>query len=158
MATQQLTEDEVQVASAVETLMTYLSKVEAECNDPMPIALTRLAYAHDLARGLAARTDACRELYGKRMLVQMEQGLMHSVDLGQYKLTIREQTYFGVDHTRLRDVVAFVDQWVGHDAVTPSSATVKRAMEAFMDANPGAPRPDFLTSTLARSVVNTKRK
>lgn len=65
------------------------------------------------------------------------------------------KTYYGVDKDQLAAFKAWIEQ-VAPEANIPASANVNKAVQAFMDENPGADLPTFITKSESVSLGNRK--
>lgn len=78
-----------------------------------------------------------------------------SVKVAGRRVGITERTYYGLDKTQIEAAKAWMEQ-VAPEANVPAAANVGKAVEAYLDANPGAALPAFVTSSVTRILTNAK--
>lgn len=78
-----------------------------------------------------------------------------SVKVAGRRVGITERTYYGLN----KEMIAAAKEWmerVAPEANIPAAQNVGKAVEAYLDANPGAALPEFVTSSVTRILTNAK--
>jgi len=114
-----------------------------------------LAVEHDRLRALESRIEALKKAVSERIVSRMDSMGLDSVKAGGRRLSFRRQSYYGVTEDGVADLALFMAT-VAPEANIPASTNIKKAVDAFLDANPGANLPSFISKTESRSLVNAK--
>lgn len=114
-----------------------------------------LAVEHDRLRALESRVEALKKQVSERIVSMMDALGVESVKAGGRRLAFRRQNYYGVAEGREADLKAFMEV-VAPEANIPASSNIKKAVDAWLDANPHVSIPDFISKTESRSLVNAK--
>lgn len=117
--------------------------------------LGELAVEHDRIRALVSGLEEKKAELSKRIVQKMETLGLDSVKAGGRRLSFRETSYYGITDGRAQDAKDFIEA-VAPEVNIPASANIKKALDAWLDRNPGQPIPDFISVTKARSLVNAK--
>lgn len=114
-----------------------------------------LAVEHDRLRALESRVEALKKQVSERIVSMMDALGVESVKAGGRRLSFRRQTYYGIVEGKVPSLQVFMES-VAPEVNIPASANIKKALDAWLDANPGAEIPDFISKTESRSLVNAK--
>lgn len=117
--------------------------------------LGALAQQHDKLRELAKKYDEAKAEVAKAIVARMEGMGLDSVKAGGRRLSFKKQTYYGCAEGRSQDVKDFVEA-VAPELNVPATTNIKKALEVFLDENPGSPIPEFISVNETRSLVNAK--
>lgn len=143
-------EDHDRDLSDAEELARSLEEALGQDPDLGPLALL-----HDKARGLEGRVEAVKKELSLKITAKMEAMGLDSVKADGRRLSFRTQKYFGVAEGREGDLKDFIEA-VAPEVNIPASANIKKALDAWLDRNPGQPVPDFISVSETRSLVNAK--
>ncbi len=128
-------------------LDSVLAEEDAEIGD--------LALEHDRIRSECERLEDRKKELAKRITAKLEQLGLDSVKAAGRRLSFRETSYYGIAEGRLQDAKDFIEA-VAPEANVPASSNIKKALEAWLDENPGAEIPNFISVTKTRSLMNSK--
>lgn len=122
------------------------------CEDP---DLGPLAVAHDRARALESKIEGVKKELSARIVQKMEAMGVDAVKADGRRLGFRSQKYYGVAEGRESDLKDFIEA-VAPEVNIPASANIKKALDAWLDRNPGQQVPEFISVSETRSLVNAK--
>lgn len=78
-----------------------------------------------------------------------------SVKVAGRRIGFTERTYYGIDREQVQAAKEWMEK-VAPEANIPAAANIGKAVEAFLDDNPGVAVPAFITSTKTRILTNAK--
>lgn len=114
-----------------------------------------LAVAHDRLRELEGDIERKKKELAQRIVARMEAMGLDKATAGGRRLGFREMTTYGVAEGRVQELKDFIES-IAPEVNIPASTNVKKAVDAFLDRNPGASVPDFVSVTKTRSLTNAK--
>ena len=117
--------------------------------------LGRLANLHEKLRGFEGKIESMKKETALRITQRMEAMGVDSVKAGGRRLGFRTQKYFGVTPGSEVDLREFIEA-VAPECLVPASTNIKKALDAWLDRNPGQNVPGFISVTESRSLVNAK--
>lgn len=117
--------------------------------------LGELALLHDRLRAVIKVAEEKKDELAKRITARMESLGLDSVKAGGRRLAFREQTFYGIAEGHVQEAKDFLEA-VAPEVNVPASTNIKKAVDAYLDENPGAAIPAFISVTKTRSLVNAK--
>lgn len=126
-------------------------------------SLTTLAQAHERMRSLESKAEKLKKEIVQRITARLDSLGVDSVRAGERVVGFSTRTYVGVNQgaspeqhaQNLRALHAWLQEYAPEKDV-PASTGLNAAFQAYLDRNPGATMPEFLTSTETRTLTNRK--
>lgn len=126
-------------------------------------SLATLAQAHERMRSLESRAEKVKKEIVARLTSRLDSLGVESVMAGGRVIGFTSRRYFGVaqgetpeQHAEnLKSLHAWLQQYAPEKDI-PASTGINAAVQAYLDQNPGAEIPAFLSSSETRSLTNRK--
>lgn len=140
-------------AKKIKAMETTLEAIDLIVGEDAEIGV--LANQHEQLRALEGKVESTKKEIALRIVQKMEAMGVDAVKAGGRRLGFREQTYYGCAEGRNDDLKDFIEA-VAPECLVPASTNIKKALDAWLDRNPGQNVPDFISVSKTRSLVNAK--
>ena len=114
-----------------------------------------LAVKHDKLRALESRVEKLKKELSTRIISRMESMGLDRATANGRRLGFTERTNYGVAEGCAQQVKDFIGS-IAPGVNIPASTNIAKAVGAYLDQNPGAVIPPFISVTKTRSLTNAK--
>lgn len=103
----------------------------------------------------ASKAEGRKKELKNLILAKLNETGMTAATVAGRKIYTSTRTYYGIDPNQLPTAKAWIEE-VAPEVNIPASANVGKAVSAFLDENPSADVPDFITKSETITLNNRK--
>ena len=103
----------------------------------------------------ASKAEGRKKELKKMILAKLDESGMTAATVAGRKIYTSERSYYGIDPNQLPAAKAWIER-VAPEVNIPAAANVGKAVSAFLDENPSADIPSFITTSKTVTLNNRK--